>query len=69
MGAFLTAYMIFFGLLGIHEYGLLKTIAMLVFTIVAIAAILFIILLFLSLTQQLWAFVESVYDEFVMRFL
>lgn len=69
MGAFLTAYMIFFGLLGIHEYGLLKTIAMLVFTIVAIAAILFIILLFLSLTQQLWAFVQSVYDEFVMRFL
>lgn len=65
----LTVYMIFFGLLGVHEYGLFKTILMFVFTIVAIAFILFIILLFLSLIQQMWAFISSVYEEFVMRFL
>lgn len=68
-GAILTVYMMFFGLLGIHEYGLFKTIMMLVFTIVAVAFLLFIMLLFLSLIQQMWAFVSSIYQEFVMRFL
>ncbi|MDZ4195646.1 MAG: Yip1 family protein [Candidatus Izemoplasmatales bacterium] len=68
-GAILMVYMMFFGLLGIHEYGLFKTIMMLVFTIVAVAFLLFIMLLFLSLIQQMWAFVSSIYQEFVMRFL
>lgn len=68
-GAFLAAYMIFFGLLGVHEFGQFKTILMILFTIVSIAVILFIILLFLSLTQQVWTFFRSVYDEFVLRFL
>lgn len=69
LGIFLTGFLIFFGLLGIHEYGLGKTILMVIATIVAIAATLFIILLFFSLIQQVWAFLESIYDEFVMRFL
>ena len=69
IGIILTAYMLFFGLLGIHEYGLLKTIFMFLFTLVAIAVILFIILLFFSLFQQVWAFFKSIYDEFVMRFM
>jgi len=69
IGVFLTVYMLFFGLMGIHEYGLMKTILMIVFTIVAIAVILFIILLFLSLFQQFWTYIKSVYDEFVMRYL
>jgi hypothetical protein len=69
LGVGILAYMLFFGLLGIHEYGLFKTIMMFIFTIVAIAAILFIILLFFSLIQQLFTFIRSVYDEFVMRFL
>ena len=69
LGIILAAYMLFFGMLGIHEYGLLKTIFMFVFTLVAIAVILFIILLFFSLFQQVWAFFKSIYDEFVMRFM
>lgn len=69
LGVILMVYMLFFGLLGIHEYGLVKTIGMIVFTIVAIAVILFIITLFLSLTQQVWTFIESIYTEFKMRFL
>ncbi|MDD3999568.1 MAG: Yip1 family protein [Bacilli bacterium] len=68
-GIFLLAFMLFFGLMGIHEYGLFKTILMFVFTIVAIAVILFIILLFLSLIQQMYSFLNSVYSEFKMRFL
>lgn len=69
LGAFFMGFMLFFGLLGIHEYGLFKTILMLLFTVVAIAFILFIMLLFLSLIQQIWAFLSSVIDEFVRRFL
>jgi len=69
LGAFLLVYLLFFGLMGIHEYGLLKTILMILATILAIAVILFIMLLFLSLIQQVYAFISSVYREFVMRFL
>lgn len=69
LGAGLLMYMLFFGLMGIHEFGLLKTIMMIASTIVAIAVILFIILLFLSLVQQVYDFLASVYREFVMRFL
>ncbi len=69
LGIGLTVYMMFFGLMGIHEFGLMKTIMMIVFTIVAIAVILFMILLFFSLSQQLWTFIKSIYDEFTMRFL
>jgi cell division protein FtsX len=61
--------MLFFGLMGIHEYGLLKTIFMIIATIVAIAVILFIMLLFLSLIQQVYSYFSSIYREFVMRFL
>ena len=68
-GAGLMAYLIFFGLLGIHEFGLFKNIIMIVFTIVAIAVLLFVMLLFLSLIQQVYSFVHSVYTEFSMRFL
>ena len=69
LGTILTGYMMFFGLMGIHEYGLFKNILMLGFTIVAIAVILFVMLLFLSLLQQTFSFIQSVYSEFVMRFL
>jgi hypothetical protein len=68
-GVILTAYMMFFGFLGVHEFGQFKTILMILFTIVAIAVILFIILLFFSLTSQVWSFIKSVYEEFVLRFL
>jgi len=69
LGVAFLGFMVFFGLMGIHEYGLFKNIMMIVFTIVAIAIVLFIMLLFLSLIQQLYSFFESVYSEFVMRFL
>lgn len=69
MGTIFTVYMLFFGLMGIHEYGLFKNILMILFTIVAIAVILFVMLLFMSLVQQAFSFLQSVYTEFVMRFL
>ncbi|MDD4388126.1 MAG: Yip1 family protein [Bacilli bacterium] len=68
LGVVLLAYMMFFGLMGIHEFGLMKTIMMFVFTIIAIAAVLFVILLFLSLIQYIYSFIDSVIDEFIWRF-
>lgn len=68
-GVVLMVYMMYFGLMGIHEYSQGKTIMMVLFTIVAIAIILFIILLFFSLIQQVSTFFKSVIDEFIMRFL
>lgn len=63
----LSAYKIFMGLLVIHEFGLLKTLFTIIFTIVAIAIIIFIGLLILTLFQQVFSFVSSVYKEFLLR--
>jgi len=68
-GVLLLAYMVFFGLLGVHEFGLLKNILMIGFTVVAIAVILFVMLLLFSLGQQVYSFIKSIISEFVMRFL
>ena len=62
-------FMLFFGLLGIHEYGLLKTIVTIIFTVIAIGVIIFISFLFLTLFQNVYSFVYSFYDEFRSRFL
>lgn len=63
----LTGYMGFFGLLVIHEYGLAKTIITIIATIIAIAVIIFVGLLILTLFQQVFGFLQQVYDEFIMR--
>lgn len=63
----LTGYIGFFGLLVIHEYGLAKTIVTIIATIVAVAVIIFVGLLILTLFQQVFGFIQQVYDEFIMR--
>lgn len=69
LGTGLTVFMMFFGFMGVHEFGLLKNIFMILFTILAIAVILFIILLFLSLIQYIFSFFSSVIEEFIARYL
>jgi hypothetical protein len=64
----LMGYMMFFGLRGIHEYGLFKNIITIVFTIVAIAIIIFLVLLFLSFIQQMYQWVASIIREIRMRY-
>lgn len=64
---FFTGYMGLFGLLVIHEFGLLKTILTVVFTAVAVAVIIFIGLLILTLFQQLYGFIIQIYDELIIR--
>lgn len=68
IGTFMTGYMIFFGLRGIHEYGLFRTILTILFTVVSIAVIIFVALLFLSLVQQMTGWVFSILREIRIRF-
>lgn len=68
-GSFLTGYMIFFGLISIHEYGLLKCLGSIAGTVLAILVVLFIILLAFDLFQQVYSFVYTIYREISLRYL
>lgn len=66
--AYVTAgWMLFLGILNIHEYGLLKTIMTFVLTIVAMAFMAFLGLLFFDVIQRVIAFITSIYDELRLR--
>lgn len=51
----------------IHEYSASKMISTLVLTVIGAAIIIFIVLLFFSLLQELGSFVYSLYREFSLR--
>lgn len=55
------------GLCEIHEYGLFKTLASLLLTIVAAVIIIFILILVFSLEEKMVSFVSSVISEAVRR--
>lgn len=65
---FLTGWMLFMGILNIHEYGLFKTILAFFATFISIAVMMFVGLLFFDLIQQFIAFVASVIEEFNLRY-
>lgn len=64
---FLLGWMLFLGILTIHEYGLLKTVVTFILTIVAMAFVAFLGLLFFDVIQQLIAFIVSIYNELRLR--
>lgn len=68
IGYALMAYMIFMGLVCLHEYGIVKTLATVVVTLVATCVIAFIALLIFDLSQQIYGFLHSLYNEIVTRF-
>lgn len=68
IGYFLMAYMIFMGLICLHEYGIIKTFATIFATIIATCIIAFVALLIFDLSQQIYGFVYSLYKEIVTRF-
>ncbi len=63
-----TGWMIFMGILNIHEYGLFKTILAFIVTIISISVMMFVGLLFFDLIQQFIAFVVSIVEEFNLRY-
>jgi hypothetical protein len=65
---FLSGWMLFMGILNIHEYGLFKTILAFLATAVSMAVMMFVGLLFFDLIQQFIAFVVSVVEEINLRY-
>lgn len=63
-----TGWMLFMGLLNIHEYGLFKSILGLLLTVVAMSVMMFLGLLFFDLIQQFIAFIASIYEELSLRY-
>ncbi|MBQ8292894.1 MAG: YIP1 family protein [Bacilli bacterium] len=68
IGYALMAYMIFMGLICLHEYGIIKTFATIILTALATCVIAFVALLIFDLSQQIYGFVYSLYKEIVTRF-
>ncbi len=68
IGYALMAYMIFMGLICLHEYGIVKTFATVLVTLVATCVIAFVALLIFDLSQQIYGFLYSLYNEIVTRF-
>jgi hypothetical protein len=64
----LTGWMLFMGILNIHQYGLFKTILAFIATFVAMAVMMFLGLLFFDLIQQFISFIASIYEELSLRY-
>lgn len=64
----LAGWMLFMGILNIHQYGLFKTILAFIASFVAMAVMMFLGLLFFDLIQQFIAFIVSIYDELSLRY-
>ena len=63
-----TGYMVFMGLVVIHEYGIFKTVISVLGTVLAILIILFMALLIFDLSSQIYGFLYSLYKEIVSRY-
>lgn len=64
----LAGWMLFMGILNIHQYGLFKTILSFIVTFVAMAVMMFLGLLFFDLIQQFISFIASIYEELSLRY-
>jgi hypothetical protein len=64
----LTGWMLFMGILNIHQYGLGKTILAFILTVLSMSVMMFFGLLFFDLIQQFIAFISSIYEELSLRY-
>ena len=67
LGYVLMGYMIFTGMISIHEFGLGKTIFAIILTLVAAVVIVFVILLMYELFQKMYGFLYTLYTEITQR--
>ncbi|VEU80300.1 Yip1 family protein [Haploplasma axanthum] len=62
-----TAWLLFMGILNVHEYGLGKTIGAFILTAVAMAVMIFFAILFFDLIQQIISFIKILWQEINLR--
>lgn len=62
-----TVYLLFVGNMTVHQYTPAKTVLTMLLTLVAMAFMAFLCLLFFSLVQQIVSFVVTIYQELVLR--
>lgn len=67
LGIILMVYMFFFGIISIHEYGLVQCLLTILFTIVAALIVIFFCLLFFDLFQRMYGFIYTLYREITLR--
>ncbi len=68
IGVFGVVYLMFFGMINIHEYSPLKVIITTIMTVVAIGIILFIMLLVFTLVRQVYTFFFAILKELIKRY-
>ena len=68
LGLVWSIVLIISGMKTVHQYSLPKTLVAIIFTIVAMAIILFLMVLLLTLFQQVFVFGYSIYTELMYRF-
>lgn len=62
-----TGFLVLCATLVVHQYSMLKTVATSVLTVVGMMILVFIVLLCVSLVQQMLGFFDAVYKEFIYR--
>lgn len=67
IGYFLTGWMLFMGILNIHQYGLFKTIMAFIATAISMMVMMFLGLLFFDVIQQIIAFISAIIEELGLR--
>ncbi|MBQ9894148.1 MAG: hypothetical protein IJM38_02015 [Ruminococcus sp.] len=62
-----TVILLFSAIRSVHQYSFGKTVFAIVLTIAAMLIMLFLLVLFMSLVQQVWIFVSTIYTELTYR--
>ena len=62
-----TAILLFSAIKSVHQYSFKKTVLAIVFTLAAMFIMLFLLVLFMSLIQQIFIFISTVYTELSYR--
>lgn len=66
-GTFLTALLLFLGMLTIHQFSVRKTVVVVVLTVIGMVFIIFLVVLFASVLDKMLSYFMSMYTEVKMR--